>query len=151
MKKEIHVCMQDFVALFNKALRQTPMTSIPNGENQKGLFLTAMPPDIDFPLKRANPQMLVASQNISIELEDDLIIYIKCKKDVQIPNYQASTSSSSNDVLVQKLANDLLVVKKKLPKASFTYQDIPRKFPIQNAPFQGRQFTLYPSQKSVGI
>ena len=87
-----------------------------------------MPPDIAFPLKRANPQSLVASQTISIELEDDLIISSKWKKEVQVLNSQASTSSSSNDALVQKLANDLLVVKKKLPKASFRYQDIPRKY-----------------------
>ena len=108
-----------------------------------------MPPDIAFPMKRANPQILQASQTLSIELEDDLIISSKWKKDVQIPNSQASTSSSSNDALVQRLANDLLVVKKHLPKASFPYQDIPRKFPNQNAPSQGRKFTLPPSQERL--
>ena len=59
-----------------------------------------MPPNIAFPLKRDNPQMLVASQTLAIELEDDLIISGKWKKEVQIPNSKASASSSSNDALV---------------------------------------------------
>ena len=79
-----------------------------------------MPQEIAFPLKRSNPQIPVASQTLAIELEDDLIISGKWKKEVQILNSQASTSSS-NDALVQKLANDLIVVKKKLTKASFPY------------------------------
>ena len=69
-----------------------------------------MPPDIAFPLKRENPPTIAASQALAIELEDDLLISGKWKKEVQIPNSQASTSSS-NDVLVQKLANNLIAVK----------------------------------------
>lgn len=102
------------------------MTSAPNDENKNGFILNAMTPNIYFLMKIDNPPMLASSQTLAIELEDDLIIFVKWKKDVQIPNPQASTSSSSNDTLIQKMANDLLVVKKQLPKASFSYQDIPR-------------------------
>ena len=86
--------------------------SAPNDENKKGSFFNAMLPDIAFPMKRGNPLTLVASQTLVIELEDDLITSSKWKKDVQIKNYQALISSSSNDALIQKLANDLLAIKK---------------------------------------
>lgn len=116
--------MHEFMARFNKDLHQIPNASRCNEENQKGFFLNAMPPDFAFPLKRENPTILGAAQTLTIEVEDDLIISSKWKKYVQVPNSQASTSSSSNDSLIQKLANDLIVVKKQLPKASFPYQDI---------------------------
>ena len=109
-----------------------------------------MPLDIAFPLKRANPPTLAASQTLALESEDGLLIIGKWKKEVQIPNYQASTSSS-NDALVQKLVNDVIVVEKQLPKASFPYQDIPRKYPNHNVTSQGKQFTLPPSQKILQI
>ena len=91
------------------------------------------------------------SQTLAIELEDDLFISRKLKKEVQILNSQASTSSSSNDALVWKLANDLLVVKEQLPKASFPYQDIPRKYPNRNVASQGIKFILPLSQQRLQI
>ena len=85
---------------FNKSLHHIPIASTLNDENQKGFLLNSMTPRFSFPMKIMSPTTLRASQNLTIELADDLIISSKWKKDVQVPNSQASTSSSSNDSLI---------------------------------------------------
>ncbi|KAH9315158.1 hypothetical protein KI387_023785, partial [Taxus chinensis] len=51
-------------------------------------------------------------QNIFIKVEDDLIMVGKIK--ISNPNVEGSTSTSTVDSLLQKLANNMLQIKKQL-------------------------------------
>ena len=108
--------MREFVAKFNKFLERMPVNSRPNARNQKSFFLGAMPPDISFQMRRNVPADLAAAQTMAIELEDDLIIARKWRKDVQYPGTQASTSTDS---VVQRLVNDVIALKRQQPKVNF--------------------------------
>lgn len=55
---------------------------------------------------------------------------------MQTSKSQPSTSEKS-DPLVQKLRNDVMTIRKKIPKMNTHYQDIPRKYVGQNS-FQGK-------------
>ena len=144
LKKEIHEPMRDFVAKFNKIIHKIPATKRPNGENRKGFFVNAMPPNISFNLRRNAVADIEAAQRLEVELEDDLLAEGKWKKEIQNPKAQ-SLSSEKSDPLVQKLINDVMTIKKQLPKMNTHYQDIPRKYPGQSS-YQGEQFSLTSSQ-----
>ncbi|KAH9311313.1 hypothetical protein KI387_026348, partial [Taxus chinensis] len=65
---------------------------------------------------------------LAISVEDDLIMSSKMKRD---PFKSKASSSSSSlggnaDQLVQKIANDLIAIKKQLAQHAL-YQDVPRK------------------------
>ena len=82
LKKEMHERMREFVANFNKILERIPVNSRPNARNQKSFFLGAMPLDISFQMRRNVLADLATAQTMAIELEDDLIIVGKWRKDV---------------------------------------------------------------------
>ena len=69
------------------------------------------------------------------------------EKEVQNPKAR-SLSSEKSDPLVQKLFNDVMTIKKQLPKMNTHYQDIPRKYPGQRS-YQGKQFALPSSQQRL--
>ena len=128
--------MRYFVAKFNKIIHKIPAAKRPNVENRKSFFVNAMPPDINFHLRRNRVADVEAAQRLAIELEDDLLATGKWKKEMQNSKSQPSSSEKS-DPLVQKLINDVMTLKKQLPKMNTHYQDIPRKYPGQSS-FQGK-------------
>lgn len=86
---------------------------------KKTIFLNAMPLDIGFHLRRNPVADLTVAQNGEISLEDDLITTGKWRKDVQTPNMQPSTSSNP---VIKCLMNDVIALKRQLPKTNPTYQ-----------------------------
>ena len=47
--------MRDFVASFNKIVNRIPTVARPTTINLKTFFISAMPPDINYDLRRARP------------------------------------------------------------------------------------------------
>lgn len=84
---------------------------------------------------------LAATQALVVEIEEDMIIVGKWKREVQIPNSQASTSGSTNPI-VQRLVNDMIQMKRQLPKPATPYQDIPRRNPNQGEGTFGKQSNI---------
>jgi len=151
LKKEIHEPMREFVAKFNRIVNKITATKRPSGENQKCFFINAMPPDISFHLRRGAIADLTAAQNLAVGLEDDLIMAGKWKREVQVPNAQ---SSSSTDPIVQRLVNDMIALKRQLPKAGAPfqqpYQDMSRRNLNQQAN-TGRTLPLTAAQPRLAI
>lgn len=95
-----------------------------------------MPPDISFHLRRNIVADVDAAQRLDVELEDDLLAIVKWKQEMQTSKSQPSNPEKSNP-LVQKLMNDVMTIKKQIPKMNTYYQDILRKYPGQRS-FQGK-------------
>ena len=74
--------MRDFVANFNNIVSRIPTTARPTVGNLKTLFISAMPPDINYDLRRAHPIDLVDTQKKAIECEDHLIFVGKWKREL---------------------------------------------------------------------
>ncbi|KAH9318839.1 hypothetical protein KI387_020608, partial [Taxus chinensis] len=83
-----------------------------------------------YALRRANLAPLAEDKTLTVSAEDDLIMSGKLKKDPA--KYRSSSSSSSTpgpntDPLVQKLANDLIAIKKQLAQYA-PYVDFLRRY-----------------------
>ena len=65
--------MRDFIARFNKINSRIPTADRLVAGNLKTFFISAMPPDINYDLRRAHPTDLADAQKKAIEFEDDLI------------------------------------------------------------------------------
>ncbi|KAH9324557.1 hypothetical protein KI387_004735, partial [Taxus chinensis] len=77
----------------------------------------------------ANLGTLILDQELAVSVEDDLIMSGKLKRDPPKSKSAASSSSTSGpntDPLVQKLANDLVAIKKQLAQHA-PYADVPRR------------------------
>ena len=71
--------MRDFNASFNKIVNRIPTTAKPIAGNLMTFFISAMPTDINYDLRRAHPIDLADAQKKAIECEDDLISVGKWK------------------------------------------------------------------------
>lgn len=74
--------MRDFVATFNKITSKIPIANRPNAGNLKAFFISAMPPDINYDLRRSHPIDLIDAQKKAIKFEDDLISVKKWKREL---------------------------------------------------------------------
>ena len=74
--------MRDFVASFNKIVSRIPMAARPTAVNLKTFFISAMPPNINYDLRRACPIDLADAQRRVVEFEDDLISAGKWKREL---------------------------------------------------------------------
>ena len=73
IKKQPTMSMGDFNASFKKIVNRIPTVAKPTASNLMSFFISAMPPDINYDLRRAHPIDLVDAQKKEIECEDDLI------------------------------------------------------------------------------
>ena len=55
IKKQPAMSMRDFIAKFNKINSRIPTTDRPTAGNLKTFFISAMPLDINYDLRRAHP------------------------------------------------------------------------------------------------
>lgn len=132
MKKDTHEGMHEFIAKFKKLVNRIPITSQPTPANLKCFFINTQLPEVSFLLRRVVPTNLTHAQALSMKIEDDLILAGKIWKD---PNrFKGNSSSespvtSSTDPMVQKLANELLALKKQVSQAPYAapYNGIPRR------------------------
>lgn len=107
-------------------------------------------PEVNFLLRRAIPTNLAVAQTLATKIEDDLILAGKIKKD---PNRskgnsfpKMSTLGTTNS-MVQKLANELLALKKQISQGSFAapYKDIPRRsYPNPTTNYTAKNQSKYP-------
>ena len=74
-------------------------------------FISAQPFDVSFQIQRTRPTNLAATQTLAIEVEDDLLSSRKWSRDLQKGKGQQAPITSTNP-LYQKLANDVLQIKK---------------------------------------
>ena len=116
--------MRDFVATFNKITSRFPTTS-----NLKTFFISAMPLDINYDLRWAHPTNLEDAQKKAVEFEDNLIFIGKWKWELQTKGSSSNTTSSNE--MIQKISNELVVVKRQLPgfnnSYQWNYQNVPRR------------------------
>ncbi|KAH9322165.1 hypothetical protein KI387_016804, partial [Taxus chinensis] len=77
---------------------------------------------------------LVLAQATAIRIEDNLIISGELKKESAKPKSLGPSPTTSSDPAFQKMANDLLALKKQLAQASpsSSYRDIPRRNFVPN-------------------
>lgn len=100
--------MREFIAKFNKLANRIPSASQPTATNLKCFFINTQLPKVSFLLRRAAPGTLALAQSLATEIENDLILARKIRKDAsQFKNNSSSESSSSgtSNPLVEKLAN----------------------------------------------
>ncbi|KAH9296698.1 hypothetical protein KI387_044278 [Taxus chinensis] len=127
IKKDSQEPMREFVARFNRLINKIPPNTRPVDQIQKCFFLNAQSPEVSYALRRANLSTLVEDQTLAISVEDDLIMSGKLRRDPSKSKSASSSSSTPNtDPLVQKLANDLIAIKKQLAQHA-PYADVPRK------------------------
>lgn len=130
LKKEIPESMRDFVARFDKIVHKILVNRRPSDDNLKCFFINAMPAEISFFIRRQRVWDLATTKTTAIELEDDLINTGKWRREVQATNSQPSTSTTPSDPIIQRLVNDVITLKRQLPKANTSYpqpyQGIPR-------------------------
>ena len=120
MKKEMHKPMRELVAKFNRLIQRIPATSRPNAENQKSFFINVVPLNISFHLIKDACSDLVAAQRLAIQLEDAFINVGKWKREVQ--TLEIASSSASIDPILQKLMNDVTMMKRQQNKTHDPYQ-----------------------------
>ncbi|KAH9299163.1 hypothetical protein KI387_030845, partial [Taxus chinensis] len=80
---------------------------------------------------------LVLAQAMAIRIEDNLLISGELRREPSKSKASTSSQATSSDPTFQKMANDLLSLKKQLAQTSSTtlYRDIPRRnFTPNNAP-----------------
>ena len=63
--------MRDFSACFNKIVNRIPTAARPTVGNLMTFFISVMPPDVNYDLRRARPTNLADAQKKAIECEDD--------------------------------------------------------------------------------
>ena len=76
--------MRDFNANFNKIVNRIPTAAKPTTGNLMTFFISLMPLDINYDLRRACPIDLAYAQNKAIEYEDALISARKWKKELHV-------------------------------------------------------------------
>ena len=79
IKKQPTMSMRDFAACFNKIFNRIPTTARPTAGNLITFFISVMPPNINYDLRRTRPTDLADAQKKAIECEDDLISMGKWK------------------------------------------------------------------------
>ena len=106
----------------------------------KCFFINAQIPEVNFLLRREAPTTLAAAQALTIEIEDDLILAGKIRivaSGFEENNYSSNSFSSSTrtDPAVQRLANEILALKKKIAQGMFfvPHEDVPRR-PLPTIP-----------------
>lgn len=111
-----------------------------------------MPSKIGFLICRQRVATLSDVKTLVVELEDELITAGKWKREVQVPNAQPSTSSNH---VIQRLMNDVITLKRQLPKASTSYsspyQDISRRNTNQSLGIRNKSLQLPPTQQRLAI
>ena len=94
-------------------------------------FISAQPSNVRFQIQRERLPNLAAAQTLAIEVEDDLFGSRKWSRDLQKGKGQKALVITI-DPLYQKLANDLIQLKKQFPyNPPPLYQDIPRRNYVQ--------------------
>lgn len=83
IKKQPSISMRDFVANFNKITNRILVVDRPTTVNLKIFFISVMPPNINFYLRRAHPVDLEAVQRMTMEIEDDMISVGRWKCEIQ--------------------------------------------------------------------
>lgn len=121
IKKKPFVSMRDFVANFNKITNRIPMGDRPTTRNLKTFFINVMPSDINFDLRRAHPTNLGVVQRMKMELEDDMISAGRWKCETQT-KVSTNSPTSSQAEMIQKLSNEIIAMKRQLPKFNNPYQ-----------------------------
>ena len=106
--------IRDFAESFNKIVNRIPTTARCTAGNLKTFFISAMPPDINYDLRRARPTNLADAQKKAIECEDDLIFAGKWKRELHAKG--SSRSSSSSEEMIQKLSNKPVAIKESITK-----------------------------------
>ena len=71
--------MRDFAAYFNKIVNRIPTTARIATSNLMTFFISVMPPNINYDLRRVQPTDLVDAQKKAIECQENLISIGKWK------------------------------------------------------------------------
>ena len=101
MKKEPSISMRDFNAKFNKLIKRIPATSAPIDDNKKTFYISSMPPNLGYKIKRENVVNLQATQTLVVDMEDDMIASSKWKRELQSRTIGTATNTSnSTDVML---------------------------------------------------
>ncbi|KAH9294898.1 hypothetical protein KI387_038486, partial [Taxus chinensis] len=74
MKKETSESMRDFIARYDRVIRRIPEDVVPPENNLKRFFISALPSEVGFFLRRAQPRTLREAKDYVIETDDDLIL-----------------------------------------------------------------------------
>jgi hypothetical protein len=119
MKKDMHEPMREFVAKFNRLVQRISTASRPSAENQKSFFINVVPLDISFHLIKDSYSDVAATQRLAIQLEDVFINAGKWERDVHTPG--TASSSTSTDPFLQKLMNDIAMMKRQKNKTHNPY------------------------------
>lgn len=97
----------------------------------KCFFVNAQIPEVGFLLRRAAPTTLVVAQTLATEIEHDLILAGQIRIEPSGSSSLDSFSSSTRtNPMVQKLANELLALKRQLAQGVFSSpyeEDVPRR------------------------
>ena len=115
----MHEPMREFIAKFNRLIQRILATSRPNAKNQKPFFINVVHLDISFHLIKDACANLAATQRLAIQLEDAFINAGKWKREVQAP--RIASSSTSTDPILQKLMNDVAMMKRQQNKIHSPY------------------------------
>ncbi|KAH9298049.1 hypothetical protein KI387_029731, partial [Taxus chinensis] len=113
MKKETSDSMREFIERYDRVIRRIPEDVVPTENNLKRFLISAFPSEVGFFLRRAQPGTLMEAKDYAIEMDDDVILFGKVKG----PNGNKKGQNSNyviTDPMFQKMANDLVALKKKL-------------------------------------
>lgn len=110
IKKQAFISTGDFVANFNKITNRIPVADRPTLGNLKTFFISVMPLDINYDLRRACLTDWEVVQRTTMELEDDMILVDRWKCEIQTK--ASSSGNTSLKEMIQKLSNELIVMKK---------------------------------------
>lgn len=119
MKKDMHEPMREFVSKFNILVQRIPIASRPSAENQKSFFINVVPSYISFHLIKDACANLATAHRLAIQLEDAFINAGKWKRDVHTP--RTASSSTPTDPVLQKLMNDIAMVRRQQNKIHSPY------------------------------
>lgn len=120
VKKKPAMSMMDFIATSNKTTSRIPIVDRLTISNLKTFFISVMPPNINYDLRKSHPIDLLDAQKNLIKFENDLILAENWKRGIQTKGSSSNTSSS--DEMIQKFSNELVAMKRKLPRINHTYQ-----------------------------
>ena len=81
MKQEENDGMREFIAKFNKLASIIPTTFQPTATNLKCFFINTQVHEVSFLLRRVALATLVLVQSLATEIENDLILVGKIRKD----------------------------------------------------------------------
>ncbi|KAH9291025.1 hypothetical protein KI387_044154 [Taxus chinensis] len=124
MKNETSESMRDFVERYDRLTGRILEDVVPSENNLKRFFISALPSEVGFFLRRAQPRTLREAKDFAIDIDDDLIISYKVKGQNGKQKGQKSNLVTTNP-LFQKMANDLVALKKQL--SQITMRNAPRR------------------------